>query len=412
MSLLHFCFNNRNELGIGRVAACHLNHGLRGKESDEDERCVREYCKCNGIELYSENAHMSDSQDGMNGLENRAREIRYAFFERAALQSGADLIATAHTASDNAETFLFRIARGTSVRGASSIPARRGRYVRPLLCVSRAEVEDYCRECGILYRTDSTNLEDGCARNVIRHHVLPELNRVNSASLRNIDAFVDSVSRITGYMDRATQEHYSEFLKNGCISAGGVLSLDTVLRDHLFSRLLEHLELRCDRKCVEGMEKVLQKGGKYQISGDWYALLRKKNLYIEKISEAAAFSVPLGEGAILLPGGRRVLISRHTQDVHKKFENHLFKICFDCDKVIGELILRNRSAGDVFVSAVRKQAKPLKKIFNERGYSAQQRSEILVISDDHGIVWLEGEGPSKRTAVTPGTKKYFKVDIT
>ena len=172
------------ELGY-TVAAGHYNHGLRGTEADRDEAFVRDFCAARGIPFVSEKGDVAAfaAEQGM-GTEAAARTLRYAFLERAADDLGAAVIATAHTAGDNAETVLLHLARGSGLKGLGGIPPKRGRVVRPMLDVTRAEVESYLAEHDIKYVTDSTNGEDDYARNRVRHGAVPALETVNPAFLR------------------------------------------------------------------------------------------------------------------------------------------------------------------------------------------------------------------------------------
>ena len=152
------------ELGY-TVAAAHYNHGLRGGEADRDETFVRGFCAARGVVFVSEKggAAAFAAEQGMS-VETAARTLRYDFLERTADALGAAVIATAHTADDNAETLLLHLARGTGLKGLGGIPPVRGRVVRPMLHVTRAEIEEYLRAHGIDYVTDSTNASDEYAR--------------------------------------------------------------------------------------------------------------------------------------------------------------------------------------------------------------------------------------------------------
>lgn len=150
-----------------RLRAAHVNHGLRGAAADGDAAFVRAQCAARGVPL--DETLLSPPQ---NAGEEWGRQERYAFFARLAQAHGAK-VATAHTCSDNAETVLFNLARGSAARGAAGIPPVRGPYVRPLLWAQRADVLAYLARCGVPHVTDATNDTDAYARNRIRHGVLP-----------------------------------------------------------------------------------------------------------------------------------------------------------------------------------------------------------------------------------------------
>ena len=160
------------ELGYA-VRAFHLNHCLRGAESDRDEAFCRTLCAQLGVELTVERVDVAAAaREQSKGVEETARRIRYARLHDAA--QGAK-IATAHTADDNLETMLFHLVRGTGPKGLAGIPPVRGQIIRPLLQVERAQVETYLASLGQDYVTDSTNMDETYTRNRIRHTVVPAL---------------------------------------------------------------------------------------------------------------------------------------------------------------------------------------------------------------------------------------------
>lgn len=186
MALLTFLHRNRNILGINDVIAIHVNHGIRGETADRDELFVVDYCKLNTIKYIAYNARRDSINIPDNASESWARDLRYNYFDKAKIEYGYDKLAVAHTASDQAETVLFRLARGTGLKGIGGIQSKRGSIIRPFMCLDREDIEDLCRYYGIQYITDETNLGDTYARNKIRHNVIPTLKKVNSKAVFNL----------------------------------------------------------------------------------------------------------------------------------------------------------------------------------------------------------------------------------
>ena len=189
--LLHALYHLRPKLGFS-LAAAHYNHQLRGEEADRDAQFVEQLvAECCGedrlpdgrtlpaVPLFSGSGDVA-SQAALHGagIEETARRMRYAFLRQAALEAGASLIATAHTADDNSETILFHLARGSGLRGLTGIAPVRGDLIRPLLSTQRREVEEYLRYYGLPWREDSSNADDSYARNRIRHQVVPVLEEL------------------------------------------------------------------------------------------------------------------------------------------------------------------------------------------------------------------------------------------
>ncbi|MEG2570719.1 MAG: tRNA lysidine(34) synthetase TilS, partial [Clostridia bacterium] len=167
-----------SELSV-HVCAAHLNHAMRGDESDRDEAFVRALCDRKCIELYTERLAIPPES------EDAARHARYSFFERAAAACGADKIATAHNANDSLETMIFNILRGTGLAGISGIPPVRDNIIRPLTEVARADIVEYLNDIGQDWVVDSTNVDVRYSRNLIRKEIIPCMEEINPRAVAN-----------------------------------------------------------------------------------------------------------------------------------------------------------------------------------------------------------------------------------
>ena len=160
----------QKEIGFG-IVAVHVNHGLRGAEADADEAFVKQLCKEYGIPLETYCADVAMiANERKQSTEEAGREVRRECFEQARVKYSGTKIALAHHQNDNAETFLFRLARGTGLKGLGGMIPVKEQFVRPLLCLSRGEIEEYLQEHDISYCTDASNESDEYARNRIRNH--------------------------------------------------------------------------------------------------------------------------------------------------------------------------------------------------------------------------------------------------
>ncbi len=169
-----------------KVVAVHLNHCWRGVESDADEVFVRDFCAQSGVEFYSEKL-----SDDCPKTETAARDARYDFFDRCLKRFDADVIFLAHNKNDNVETLVYRLIKGTGIEGLKSIPKRRGKIIRPLLEVTREEIEEYMHEHSLKFREDMTNSDTNYNRNYIRHKILPKFAKVNPNFLNNIENLIE-----------------------------------------------------------------------------------------------------------------------------------------------------------------------------------------------------------------------------
>ncbi|MBR5502482.1 MAG: tRNA lysidine(34) synthetase TilS, partial [Oscillospiraceae bacterium] len=364
MALLHLLYTQAAEFGLEQVCACHLNHGLRGTESDAEEQLVRAFCEQNGIPLLVQQAALAETTlpQGM-GLEAYARQLRYEFFEQAAAHFGAQAVATAHTLSDQTETVLFRIARGSGLKGAGGIPAKRDMFVRPLLEVSRSETECYCKENSIAYCLDSSNATDDYARNRIRHHAVPALKSVNAQCEQAVGRFAQLAARADALLCKQAQALLVQGSREGSFLAAPLLQADALLQEYAVMQLLQQTGISADTAMVQRCIEVLQKGGRTQLKGDFYFVRRKDEAGCEWMQPQPFVHMPLVPGDNLLQdGGVFTLSAAEMPYVHGKFAKELFYSAIDCDKVVGTLLLRTMHQGDSFTSPLRCNTKTLKKL--------------------------------------------------
>ncbi len=188
-----FLLHILNTLGFECIVA-HCNFHLRGEESDRDEKFVREFCAKENIHLVVKDFDTTlYAQENKLSIEMAARELRYNWFEEVRKEFNAQAIAVAHHSDDSIETILLNLIRGTGLKGICGIRQKNGYIIRPLLCINRAEIEQYLKEKSIQYITDSTNLENEYTRNKIRNIVMPILREINphidSVMLSNAENF-------------------------------------------------------------------------------------------------------------------------------------------------------------------------------------------------------------------------------
>lgn len=193
------------------TAACHLNHGLRGEDSDSDERFCTELCEKLEIPLYKRRENVRDYSEKHESLEETARKVRYDFFEEALAHFGENaVLATAHNANDNAETVLLNLIRGTGLRGLCGIPRERGRIIRPLLDIERGEIEEFLAENRQNFVTDKTNFSVEYTRNKIRAKLIPEILEINPSFLTTIGRMTKSLRADEQYFEETTEKVLEE----------------------------------------------------------------------------------------------------------------------------------------------------------------------------------------------------------
>ena len=204
MALLRLLLRIQPVFGY-ELTACHVNHGLRGEPADRDEAFVRAECARLNVPLRVFHPADVGAAVPAHPGEDWARKLRYACFD-ALRAGGIDAVATAHTATDQTETLLFRLARGAGLHGAAGIRPSRPGFCRPLLCLTRAETEQVCTACGQRWVTDETNASDAYARNRLRHAALPALRSVNEAAEENFARFCEKAARADAYFAQRAEE--------------------------------------------------------------------------------------------------------------------------------------------------------------------------------------------------------------
>lgn len=215
--LLNVLLELRNKLGF-ELSACHYNHKLRAKEGDRDAEFVKKNCSDNSIEFIYGEAPKTNSYKN----EEQAREARYRFFEKILNQGRGDKIATAHTANDSAETFLLRLVRGSGLNGLRSIPLQRKNFIRPLLSLSRDEIESYLKDKNLSHTIDNTNFDTKYSRNFIRHKIIPLLLTLNPKLISVLMKTSNLIEEDYELINEIAETNYKEIM----ISEKGEIILD------------------------------------------------------------------------------------------------------------------------------------------------------------------------------------------
>ncbi len=390
-----------HELGYS-LKACHINHNLRGEESDRDEQFCRDLCGRLGVEL---EVHSIDvltfAAEHKLGTEQAARIMRYEIFEKTA----CDKICTAHTLSDSLETMLFNLARGTGLKGLASIPAVRGRIVRPLIECSREDVEQFLRGRGQSWVTDSTNLTDDYNRNKIRHNVIPALSRINPSLEKTIRGTLCNLREDSAFIETEADRLYTSARKAKGLDCETLLKAPDPLSGRAIKRLCGEAGHDCSRDTVNNIRRLCADGGKLTLGYGRYAVVRNGLLYIETQVEDAPYTEigVNGQGVYeLFDKTVYIKIQSYPQNdanIHKS----LTYFVLDYDKIKGDIVIRNRRAGDRIKLAGRQHTSDLRKLMQSK-LERSERSRSLILSDSEGIIAAENFGVAERVKITGQTK--------
>jgi tRNA(Ile)-lysidine synthase len=422
VALLHVLNGHRAALGIDALYACHINHGLRGSESDRDEQFVRTICSDWGIPLtvYREDAAAYAAARGLS-VEAGARALRYTLFARCCPPDGR--IATAHTLTDSIETLIINLARGTGLTGLLGIPPVRGNIIRPLIDCTRAEVEAYLEAAGVDYVIDSTNLTDAYTRNRVRRHILPELAAINPGYeaaaarmimlLRQDAALLDS--RTAELLDSARE---GEGYRTHVLAAAPQWldrAVAALIREAGLSVDYTHISLCAD--CVRAGRGAVELGGGarfYVHRGLCYIVPQKPTTADDPAAEMTLKRPELLQGARLVrAGGRLWRLSaenyEHSMSNHKISEKDL-KNVLDYDKLNEIIRLRPHTAGDRIGRPGQGFHKEIKKLISEARIPPHRRKERVVLLSGEQVVWAEGFGPDATVVVDDQTRRILRIE--
>lgn len=377
--------------------AIHINHCIRGEESNRDENFCRDLCKKMGIQIAVIRADVpAAAAKSKKSLEETARDIRYETFRKHAGKIGK--IATAHTLSDNAETVILNLTRGTGLKGLCGIPPVRDNIIRPLIDVTRQQVEDYLKEKNQEFVTDSTNLSNDYTRNRIRHNVIPELLKINGGFYKTFSAGQKILKE-----ENSLISDYAESAYKKCLNASDKLSgLDKypdAVKKRIVSMFLNDNNLPVSYDKINSVSSLSAKNGKINILKGIYINGKNGvitvNREIEKITEV---QVPLKIGRNFI-FKNKVLIAE---------ENKKGDLLIDLDKICGTIILRNRRYGDKIKLSGRNFTSSVKKLLNEN-IPSEKRPFIHFLSDDLGLIYVEKIGVADRVKVTGESIRILSV---
>ena len=410
------------------VHAAHCNFHLRGAESDRDEAFCVSLCQQLGVELHR--AHF-DTREYAElhsvSIEMAARELRYRWFEQLRQDVGAAGICVAHHRDDSVETVLLNLVRGTGLRGMTGIQPRNGSILRPLLCVSRAEIEAFLAERGQKYVTDSTNLEADVLRNKVRLQVLPLLRELNPAVSENIRRTAENLLEAQEVLD-SILDNYKD---------SNVLELSEIEKygssEYIVFEWLKNYGFNGSQ-----VRQILNadSGGIVNSASGYDVLKDRTRLIVEKTEDAShahrgLFSMPSRtilvpeEGTYVLEGvdGRAVdnhIFSGRTAENSKvrvrKCAVYVSKdpyiATLDADKVAFPLTIRRVEKGDWMVPYGMKGRKLLSDLMTDLKMNVFEKRRQLVVVDAQGvIVWVVGLRTDHRVAVGDQTKNVLEISF-
>lgn len=401
-----------HELGY-QIGIAHLNHQLRGTESDEEQAFIEQLAHDLDLEVHCKKVNIASIVDTQKkNLQEVARNERYIFFNDLVQEYAYTKIATAHHVEDNIESFLFQFSRGSGIRGLSGIPSQRGIIIRPFLGAKRSAIDHFIHSKSISYKEDSSNKKLNYKRNYLRHEVVPKLSQVHPNFLSNAQTslhimaltnafYRDQMKTSIESMMEKTEKYYKIKKQDINSSAHGELILYEMLFPFGFNGDQVHQILRT----TEG------NGQMYYAQN--YELLSDRDFWIMRKIEAntSVLNEVLHEGLNMVTGVGELQISFSSdsiKDLSTKYTAYL-----DASTLSFPLEIRNWKPGDYFYPLHMKGRKQkLKNYFVNKKLNRFEKDEVLIIVSNGEIIWLIGHRMDDRFKIKKTTEQACLIKYT
>ncbi len=385
-----------SHLGV-EIQAVHVNHGLRGQESEDDERFVADLCEALGTHLTVQ--RLEGATEGGGNLENRLRVRRYRLLEEAAAARRA-VVATAHHGNDQAETLLLKLARGAGLTGLSGIYPRledregRVRVIRPLLSFKRQDILDYLKRRRMQFRTDASNTSTQLDRNWVRRELLPRIvERLNPRSIEHLcqtATLAREAEELMRELSRAALPEVVRSRHQGSVELdlSRLSSRAVALRRYLIRDAVSDLSRGLTDLAFEQVESVLalprmRPGHQVQLPGGLVAVRRYDTLVFKSDRPVGSFCYPL-----TIPGKCHIEALNKTICIEPCKSGFESSVTLRLERIPGDLAVRNRLPGDVFCTRSGRRRK-LKKVLNDERIPHDLRDGLILLATTDAIIWVE-----------------------
>ena len=395
-SVLLLCFlleyRRRNHLDF-TICASHINHGIRGEEADSDEEFCKRLCDGLGVEIIVDRYPIPEIAERFKmSIEEAARWRRYSTFDRI-IHSRSDIccVAVAHNMSDNAETVVFNILRGSGARGAAGIRPVRDNIIRPLIRISKKEIQSTMDEGGIPYVTDSTNLCDDYTRNYIRHEVIPSFERVASDPERMISRFSENMRSDDDFIYSVAEEFISS---RKSVRNSDLMALHYSVFVRVLALMAENARASISYRIASDIHSLLCKDNfSYSIIGNASFVCERGECRIARdTTEGQEFCFEVCEGVTDLSPLNAVFVmskDKNTETYSNVYKNSI-QANLSSAIINGSLYLRSKKDGDtVYYGGMTHK---IKKLFSDAKIPRSKRGLIPILCDDSGVVWVPGFG--------------------
>jgi len=385
-----------------QFSVAHMNYQLRGEDSLLDQKQVVDYCKANDIECHVK----AVSLDPKSGVQAKARELRYSWFKELLSQENLDLIVTAHHLSDQVETVMFNLARGSGIAGVGGMIGETGRVIRPLLHTEKSRIDEYQQSFNVPVRKDVSNDSLKYSRNRLRHQVVPVLKELNSQSEKHVSEFADQLQLINSFLQKEAKEFWesnSNKVERGCeisLSSFRDLNQQTVLWPYI-------LELLNEEKALANELLILssRSSGKRLIGVNWVVFKdRDKFIFTPLLDSKAAELTPLSltTAGVYSYGNHTLELRKVSPSATRDYQTSIY---LPLQFTVWPLTLRPWKDGDRFIPFGMKGVKKISDFLIQEKTPLVRKREVLVLEMQGKIIWVVGMRASEETRVSPSYKQ-------
>ena len=405
----------------------HVNHGIRGAESDAEEAYVREFCESRKIHISCFRVPVLDiARDSGKSVEEAGRNIRYQLFEQEAAQHNCHKIAIAHNMNDNAETVLFHLFRGSMVKGASGIRSVRDKIIRPLLETKRETIEEWLTKQKIVYCTDSSNLSLDYSRNRIRNQILNvAVNEINVKSIEHLSLFANQMEQIAEYLRKVTKEIFQRVarVKDGKLIIDiNILEQEDLLIQQLVMKLaIEQISL--EQKDIEAVHvnSALSLMGKQSgkeihlphhiIVKRGYTTLILGRIHNEERVPNTSYTpdIPGEWSCFESPYGMRFELLE--KQVGVDIPKNCYTKWFDYDKIKDAVVIRTKQQGDFLQINKNGGKKTIKSLFIDEKVSKEKRERMYLVTAGSHVLWIPEIRTSEAFLIDDKTRRILSITL-
>lgn len=420
VALLHTLYRLRKkyQLNLGIV---HFEHGIRGKASLEDAKFVKKLAKELNLPFHlGQGKVRAFAKENRLCLEAAARELRYRFFKEMMEKQGADKLALGHTADDQVEEILRRFIRGTSWAGLAGMPKVRGKYVRPLIEITRAEIERALKENGISYRIDESNKDLRFYRNKIRHRLIPlmcEFNpRFKKEVLEMAEIWFEEDALLKKLADAAYEQSVIGKDKGLMLDLKQFSKFQPVLQRRVFCKILKTLSINFTRRHLRVLLKWAAPGGvhkRFSLPGGWWAYKEGEKLFFtSRVNDYPEYRCLVSAPQDIYIEEIKTLFKMQIRAGSlKDIDSSPKKAYIDLGKCKFPLEIRPLRAGDRFWPLKTMGFKKVKDFFIDKKIPYSLRREYPVFVSQGQIIWVAGLRIDERVKLDPHTSRYLLIEM-